>query len=191
MKLRYRFKKADSEGEFEQIFRLNHSVFAGELEQHPVRASERLVDKFHDKNHYVIALFDDAVVGMIALHDQPPFSVADKLADPAILESYGRLIEVRLLAVEPEHRKGVVMAGLMLGAYEFAKEYEAVVISGHAERLGIYHELGFRDLGPPVESGRALYVPMALRVTELARRHARWQRRLAVRETGPTAGARE
>jgi N-acyl-L-homoserine lactone synthetase len=178
MNLRYRFKKAETEDEFENIFHLNHTVFAGELEQYPTQASERIVDKFHDKNHYVIALLEEAIVGMISLHDQPPFSVAGKLADPTILEDYGRLIEVRQLAVESAHRNGVVMAGLMLGVYEYARNYDSIVISGHVDKTSVYHELGFRDLGAPVASGQALYVPMAIRVTELAERQARWQRRL-------------
>jgi predicted N-acetyltransferase YhbS len=181
MKVRYRFQEAETDGEFQQIFRLNHAVFAGELEQYPALESERLVDKFHDKNLYLIALAGEEVVGMISLHDQAPFSIAGKLANPALLEEYGRLIEVRLLAVEPAHRNGVVMAGLMLSVYEHARAYDAIVISGHLEKSGLYHELGFRDLGPPVESGQATYVPMAIRVTELAERQARWQRRLTAR----------
>jgi len=56
------------------------------LEQHPTQPGERLVDKFHDKNRYVIALADDQIIGMIAVHDQPPFSVAAKLADPSVLD---------------------------------------------------------------------------------------------------------
>src|SRR6266852_481369 len=130
MKLRYRFQKAETIGQLEQVFHLNHAVFAGELEQFPTLESERLVDKFHDKNLYLIALAGEEVVGMISLHDQPPFSVAGKLADPALLGEYGRLIEVRLLAVEPAHRNGVVMAGLMLSVYEHARAYDAIVISG-------------------------------------------------------------
>jgi len=181
MKLRYRFKKAETPEEFEQIFRLNYAVFAGELEQHPAQPGERLVDKFHDRNRYVIALAGDEVIGMIAVHNQPPFSVAAKLADPRVLDGYGRLLEVRLLAVDPAHRNGVVMAGLMLGVYEHAREFDAMVISGHVEKAGIYHELGFRDLGPPVASGHALFVPMAIRVADLAERQARWQRRLTKR----------
>ncbi|MEO8052635.1 MAG: GNAT family N-acyltransferase, partial [Acidobacteriota bacterium] len=117
MKLRYRFKQAETVAEFEQIFHLNHAVFAGELEQHPAQPGERLVDKFHDKNRYVIALAGDRVIGMISVHDQAPFSVAAKLADPSVLDEYGRLLEVRLLGVDPAHRNGVVMAGLMLGVY--------------------------------------------------------------------------
>jgi len=179
MKVRYRFKPAETEAEFEQIFRLNHSVFAGELEQYPVLASQRLIDKFHDKNSYLIAVAQDLVVGMISLHAEPPFSVASKLADPAVLDAYGRLIEVRLLAVDPAHRNGVVMAGLMLGVYERARAFDTIVISGHLEKAQLYHELGFEDLGPAVESGQAMYVPMAIRVSALAERQSRWQRRIA------------
>ena len=180
MKNRYRFKQAGTEEELEQIFRLNHAVFAGELEQYPRLPSGRLIDKFHDKNAYLIALSGDAIVGMIALHDQPPFSVAAKLADAqASLAGLGRLVEVRMLAVEPAHRNGRVMAGLMLQLYEHARAYDTIVISGHADKARIYHELGFQDLGPAVSSGAALYIPMAVRVCDLEERQARWQRRLA------------
>lgn len=178
MKVRYRFQKAETQDEFDRIASLNHAVFAGELEQYEAQASGRIVDKFHDKNQYVIALFDERIIGMISVHGQPPFSVAGKLDRPAVLEPYGKLIEVRQLAVEPEHRNGVVMAGLMLGVYEYARDYDTIVISGHVDKAGIYRELGFRDLGPPVASGQAMYVPMAIRVTDLAERQARWKRRL-------------
>ena len=178
MKLRYRFRKAESADEFDQISRLNHSVFADELEQYEPTESQRIVDKFHGKNHYVIALFAERIIGMASVHNQPPFSIADKLADPAVLAPYGRLIEVRQLAVETKHRNGVVMAGLMLGVYEYARHHDAIVISGHVDKSAIYHELGFHDLGPPVPSGQALYVPMAIRVRDLAERQARWKRRL-------------
>jgi predicted N-acetyltransferase YhbS len=179
MKVRYRFKQAETPDEFEQIFHLNHAVFAGELEQHHTQPGERLVDKFHDRNRYVIALVGEEVIGMIAVNDQPPFSVAAKLADPSVLDEYGRLLEVRLLAVDPAHRNGVVMAGLMLGVYEHARDFDAMVISGHLEKADMYHKLGYTDLGPPVASGQAMYVPMAIRVADLAERQARWQRRLA------------
>ena len=178
MKVRYRFKPAETPDEYEQLFRLNHAVFAGELEQHPTHADRRLVDKFHTKSAYVIALADDRIVGMISVHDQAPLSVAGKLADPSVLDDFGRLLEVRLLAVEPAHRNGMVMAGLMLGVYEHARGYDALVISGHVEKADLYRELGFIDLGPPVASGQAMYVPMVVRMSDLAERQARWQRRI-------------
>ena len=82
----YRFKRAETTDEFEQIFRLNHGVFAEELGQYAPQQSRALVDKFHDKNYYVIALEGDRVVGMIAFHDRPPYSVAQKLRDVSVLE---------------------------------------------------------------------------------------------------------
>ena len=178
MKLRYQFKAAETSEEFEQIFRLNHATFASELAQYVEVASGRLVDKFHAKNTYIVAVFGREVVGMVCAHGEPPFSVAGKLADPSVLQAHGKLIEVRLLAVQPAHRNGIVMAGLMLGVYERAAGYDTIVISGHIDQCGLYHELGFTDLGPPVRSGQAIYVPMAIRVADLALRRARWRRRL-------------
>jgi GNAT superfamily N-acetyltransferase len=188
MKNRYRFRRAQSKEDFEQIFRLNHDVFAGELEQYSVDPSGRLVDKFHDKNTYLIALCvinndEDHLIGMLAIHDQPPFSVAAKLPGGihdahATLTALGRLMEVRMLAVEPAHRNGRVMAGLMLQLYEHARTYDTIVISGHSAKAGMYHEFGFQDLGPAVKSGEATYIPMAVRVAALAERQARWERRL-------------
>ena len=179
MKVRYQFKVADTDDEFDQIFRLNHATFAGELEQHPTVASERLVDKFHEKNAYMIALADGKVVGMLSMHAQPPFSVAGKLADPGVLDPYGRLSEIRLLAVEPAHRHGVVMAGLILAGFEYVRTSDALVISARADKLRLYRGLGFTELGPPVQSGRAMYVPMVVRVADFAGRMARWKRRIA------------
>lgn len=173
----YRFKRAETGDEFEQIFRLNHDVFAGELGQYAVRESSRLIDKFHGKNYYVIALAEGRVIGMISFHNQPPYSVADKLADPAVLEQLGRLAEVRLLAIDPAHRNGKVIRGLFLALWENSPGYEAVVISGHAAELEMYMALGFRPLGPPVRSGQAEFVPMVLRLADAEERMARWKRR--------------
>jgi predicted N-acetyltransferase YhbS len=177
MSVKYRFKRADTEGEFERIFRLLHSVFADELGQYSSRPSARLVDKFHHKNLYLIALAGDEIVGLISLHDQPPFSVAGKLADPSILDRYGRLIEIRLLAVEPAHRNGLVMAGLMNEVYEYARAYDAIVISGHVDKARLYRRLGFRDLGPPVLSGTAEYLPMIAPAAAPAGLQSRWRQR--------------
>ena len=172
----YRFKKAETESEFEQVFRLNHEVFLDELRQYQPDPSARLIDKFHDKNLYLIALTADEVVGMIAAHDRLPFSIESRLADVSVLERYGRLLEVRLLAVKPAHRNGIVMTGLFLELYEHARAYDTLAISGYVEERAMYHRLGFRDLGPPVRCGQAEFVPMVVRVADLAKRQARWRR---------------
>jgi GNAT superfamily N-acetyltransferase len=173
----YRIKQAETETEFEQIFRLNQRIFAAELRQYET-AGTRLVDKFHSKNQYWIALAGDSVVGMIAIHDQPPYSVADKLPDPSILDTLGRLAEIRLLAIDPDHRNRMLLAQLLLAVYRQARTHESIAISGHLDELEMYRRLGFRDLGPPVRSGEAEFVPMAVKIADLGARAARWARRL-------------
>jgi N-acetylglutamate synthase-like GNAT family acetyltransferase len=171
----YCFKKAETKAEFEQIFRLNYAVFARELGQYDIPDSSRLEDKFHSKNQYAIALENDRVVGMIAFHDQPPFSVAAKLADPRVLDALGRIAEIRLLAIDPAHRNGTLLRGLLVAVYECAREHDAMVISGYSQEERMYRTLGFKPLGPAVKSGNAEFVPMAVRLTDLARRAEKWR----------------
>jgi aspartate aminotransferase-like enzyme/GNAT superfamily N-acetyltransferase len=163
---RYVFKRADMPSEFEQIHRLNYRVFVEEVPQHAASPRGRLIDKFHAKSTYFVALVEGRVVGMLSVHDRPPFSVASRLPDPSILDVPGRRsLEVRLLAVEPEHRGGQVLAGLLCSALEYARDrYHDVYISGVAERVAMYERLGFQRLGPAVASGAARFVPMRVRL---------------------------
>src|SRR5688500_581427 len=82
---RYLFKRAETEWELEEVHRLNYRTFVREIPQHSDPGSGRLVDKFHDKNHYFIALSGDQLIGMVSVHDCPPFSVSERLSDPGIL----------------------------------------------------------------------------------------------------------
>ena len=86
---RYVFKRASEPAELDQLHRLNYETFVREVAQHADNGVGLLVDKFHDKNVYFVALQDDRVVGMISMHDTAPFSIADKLPDPAILARLG------------------------------------------------------------------------------------------------------
>ena len=175
----YTFKRAETPDELDQLFRLNHAVFAEELKQYEPGGDPRLVDKFHSKNRYWIAVAGGIVVGMVSLHDQPPFSVASRLADPGILEPLGRIAEVRLLAIAPGHRNGMVLTGLLLVMFDDRGSlYDTLAVSGYVAEQKLYHALGFRDLGPPVRSGEAEYIPMSVAVPALAQRAGRWRERM-------------
>jgi hypothetical protein len=174
--VKYSFKKAETEAELEQVFRLNHEVFAEEVRQHPSAPDRRLVDKFHRKNQYAIALLDGVVVGMIAFHDEPPYSVEQKLADTGVLVGFGKLAEIRLLAIKPAHRNGLLLRGLFLEVYRLSQDADALVISGLREEASIYRTLGFEALGPEVNSGEAWYIPMGVRRKDLAVRAQKWER---------------
>jgi hypothetical protein len=176
-RMKYRFKQAETEQEFTQIARLNHAVFAAELGQHETRAENAIVDKFHEKNTYLMALDGENLAGMIAMHFEPPFSVAEKLADASVLHCLGRIAEIRLLAVDPAFRKGVVVAGLFWFVIEYCRDRDTLVISGRVEEEKMYRNLGFHPLGPAVPSGSAMFVPMSAAIPECAKIAAPWDRK--------------
>ncbi len=159
------FKQADSDWEFEQIHRLNYQVFAEEIGQHVTDGTGTLVDRFHLKNVYFIAIEDGQVIGMVAAHDEAPFSVESRLPDPGVLGALGdRLLEVRLLSIASESRRRMVLAKLLWMIYAYARDraYSHLIISGLSSKEAMYQRMGFRRLGPPVACGAASFVPMAL-----------------------------
>jgi aspartate aminotransferase-like enzyme len=166
----YLFKTAETKQELEQVHRLNYRTFVSEIPQHADPGSGVLVDKFHSKNAYLIVLREGRVVGMVGVHDQPPFSVADRLPEPEILTRPGtRPLEVRLLAIEPDERNSTMFFGLVWCLYEHARGngYTHLFISGVAERVDLYERLGFVQLGPAVPCGAASFAPMVLTVGQL------------------------
>jgi aspartate aminotransferase-like enzyme len=183
----YVFKRADAPHELEQIHRLNYRTFVREIPQHADQGGERLVDKFHHKNVYFIVLLQDRVLGMVSAHSEPPFSVAERLADPAVLQRPGtRPLEARLLAIEPGQRHSShIFIGLLWCVYEHARVngYSHMYISGVEERVKLYERIGFAPLGPAVPSGNARFVPMVLKVGHLPfrmeRAKERWENQLA------------
>ncbi len=159
------FRIATKPSEFEQIHRLNYKTFVQEIPQHTPNPDGRLVDPFHDENTYFICLDGPRLVGMIALRGNRPFSLDRKLAD---LDSYlppGRSVcEIRLLAVEPAYRNGIVFRGLvdLLARHGRQLGYDLAVISGTVHQQKLYRHLGFVPFGPLVGSGEARFQPMQL-----------------------------
>ncbi|MCL4176942.1 MAG: aminotransferase class V-fold PLP-dependent enzyme [Verrucomicrobia bacterium] len=161
------FKIASTESEFEQIFRLNYRTFVEEIPQHPPNAERRLVDRFHHQNSYLIALNDDELVGMMAVRDQRPFSLDEKLGSIDTYLPPGRSVcEIRLLSVIPTHRTGSVFQGLLklLLDYGIKKRYNLAVISGTVRQQKLYKHLGFTPFGPLVGPPEAQYQPMYLTI---------------------------
>src|SRR5450759_1311711 len=97
------FKFAAEDWEFERIHRLNYRTFVEEIPQHEPSPVQRLVDKFHAENTYIIGLSGRSLAGMLAVRGKRPFSLEQKLPN---LDSHlpvgRRICEIRLLAVEKE-----------------------------------------------------------------------------------------
>jgi len=163
------FKIASGEAEFEQVFQLNYRTFVEEIPQHPPNPEKRLVDRFHHQNTYLIGLEGDRLIGMMAVRDQRPFSLDEKLGnvDP-FLPRGRRICEVRLLAVAPTHRNGIVFQGLLklLLDYGRSQHYNLAIISGTVRQQKLYKHLGFVPFGPLVGSKEAQFQPMYLTLEE-------------------------
>jgi aspartate aminotransferase-like enzyme len=167
-----RFGIAASPAEFEQIFLLNYDTFVEEIPQHVPNAARRLVDCFHDENTYLIAAAGDEVVGMVAMRGRRPFSLDGKLGDVMTYLPPGRRVcELRLLAVRPEYRKGIVFRGLvdLVLRHGLAQGYDLAIISGTVRQLRLYRHLGFVPFGPLVGSAGARFQPMSLTIEQFER----------------------
>ncbi|HUL51116.1 MAG TPA: aminotransferase class V-fold PLP-dependent enzyme [Candidatus Nitrosotalea sp.] len=164
-----RFKIACEEDEFEQIFQLNYKTFVEEIPQHAPNPEKRLVDRFHHQNTYLIGLDGDQVIGMMAVRDQRPFSLDEKLGnvDP-FLPPGRRICEIRLLSVAPTHRNGLVFQGLLklLLDYGRSQHYNLAIISGTVRQQKLYKHLGFVPFGPLVGAKEAQFQPMYLTLEE-------------------------
>ena len=166
-----RFKLADEAAEFEAIHRLNYNTFVEEIPQHPPNAQKALVDRFHVENTYAICLEGARVVGMIAGRCKRPFSLESKLPNlDGHLPPHSKLVEVRLLAVEPRHRKQAVFAQLAgtLAQHFRAQGCDLAIISGTVRELRLYRHLGFQPFGPLVGDDKARYQPMFLTLQDYA-----------------------
>ena len=160
------FKFATEDWEFEQIHRLNYKTFVEEIPQHQPSATQRLVDKFHAENTYLICLQNQKLVGMLAVRGNRPFSLDQKLPN---LDSHlpaGRTIcEIRLLAIEKKFRGargGQMLQGILalLWQHGVEKGYDLAIISGTTRQFKLYQHLGFVPFGPLVGSGDAQFQPM-------------------------------
>ena len=184
------FKEAIASDEIEQLHRLNYRTFAEELKQYETNETKVLVDRFHANNRYFIAVDGDHVRGMISFNGEPPFSIEKRLPHGfEVKRMFCNPCEVRLLAIEPDFRNSMVIAGLFWQVYSAARRegHSHMLVSGVTDRLEMYRALGFRELGPAIVSGEASYIPMAMDledigVYEKSKRFASWWNRRRLKE---------
>lgn len=165
---RLEFKIAVEDWELAKVHNLNYSTFVEEIPQHAPNTDKALVDKFHDENTYAICIQDKEVIGMIAIHDQRPFSLDAKLANlDSYLPAATALCEIRLLAIKPDRRHGRILQGLFTTLAEYADKrgYDLALISGILSQIKLYQHLGFVAFGPVVGTAEAPYQPMYLSLT--------------------------
>jgi len=159
------FKIAAEDWEFDAIHHLNYQTFVEEIPQHQVNDDQRLVDRFHEENTYLICLDGKELAGMMAPRIRRPFSLDLKLPD---LDRYlppGRnVFEVRLLAVQKKYRHSAVLPGLLglMEKYGRERDLDTAIISATTRQLRLYRHIGFVPFGPVVGNAGARFQPMIL-----------------------------
>src|SRR5947208_5954025 len=114
------FKTANEDWEFEQIHRLNYKTFVEEIPQHHASPTERLVDKFHSENTYLICLSGKRLVGMLAVRGNRPFSLDQRLESvDSYLPAGRKICEIRLLAFEKKFRCAQVLQGILALLWQY------------------------------------------------------------------------
>src|SRR6266705_6756297 len=157
------FKFASEDWEFEEIHRLNYRTFVEEIPQHHASPAQRLVDKFHPENTYLICLSGRKLAGMLAARGNRPFSLDQKLEKlDAYLPAGRKVCEIRLLAIEKKFRGAQVLQGILalLWQHVIEKGYDLAIISGTTRQFKLYQHLGFVPFGPAVGNGEAQFQPM-------------------------------
>ncbi|MER2126787.1 aminotransferase class V-fold PLP-dependent enzyme [Solibacillus sp.] len=188
----YWSKVATTEQEFDAIAALNYETFVEEIPQHEQNADKRLVDKFHAENTYVVVYKHTEIIGMVAIRDQRPFSIDQKIGaveghlDEALCKY---LCEIRLLAVKKAYRNGRVFTKLATAIYRYFydKGYTACVISGTVRQEKLYTDMGYKQFAPAVGAKEARFLPMVLTRKDSAVFRERLREKNAVFYPGPVA----
>ncbi|MGW3774349.1 aminotransferase class I/II-fold pyridoxal phosphate-dependent enzyme [Actinomadura verrucosospora] len=180
--------RMSSEADVEWIGRLRHEVYARELGQHAPNDAGLLTDDLDGSNVYIVAVHHGRPAGFISV--TPPwagrFSIDRHLRrdeHPALCED--GLFEIRILAVDPGLRGGMIGRLLMYAALRWVAGHggRGIVALGRVELLPMYLELGLASTGTAVRSGAAGFQLLTGDVAELTdrtlRRHGTLLRELA------------
>lgn len=164
------YKIANTQEEYNQIFKLNYATFVDEIPQHKENDGKILVDKFHDKNTYIIAKKNEEIVAMIALNSERPFSLDEKLGsiEKFYKKDFRNPVEIRLLAIKEEYRKTKAFFGLLERTFNYIAQhsYDLVFISGTTRQEKLYSHIGFSRFHDNVGTENAQYIPMVLDLRE-------------------------
>lgn len=157
-------KYAETDDEFEKIYRLNHETYANELGQEHVTEDGRLLDKLQDRCDYIIAKKEDKIVGMTAItRPGNVFSIESSLEDPSIVARVRKdACEFRRVAIIPEYRHQGLYVLLMesLAQYCIKNTISYVFGSAHVDNVRLYEKVGFFSFDKQFSKGRATYQPM-------------------------------
>ncbi len=156
--------------EFDKVHQFNHAIFAEEIPQHEKKEDGRLIDAYHARNTYILAMLGEELVGMVCYNAERPFSLERKMEGiDKFLPPHNNLVEIRLFAVKKELRKqGIAIKMLqLLIPHLIGKGYDLGVISASLKELELYNNIGAVAFGELVGSAEVPYQPMYFHIGNL------------------------
>ncbi len=157
-------KYAETDDEFEKIYRLNHETYASELGQEHVTEDGRLLDKLQNRCDYLIAKKEDKIIGMAAItRPGNVFSIESSLEDPSIVARVRKdACEFRRVAIISEYRYQGLYVLLIesLAQHCIKNNITYVFTSAIADNVRLYEKAGFFSFDKQFSKGSATYQPM-------------------------------
>jgi histidinol-phosphate/aromatic aminotransferase/cobyric acid decarboxylase-like protein len=168
----------------EEIYRIRHEIYAGELRQHPTNAASALSDSLDASNVYIVARIRGRIAGFISV--TPPssshYSIDKYFAREALPFSVDdTLYEIRLLTVLKPYRGSDLATLLMYAAFRSVEAHGGshVVAIGRREILDLYLKVGLKPLGKSVGCGAVTFDLLHATISEIKTAVSRFQGTLA------------
>ncbi len=142
----YTFEQIKGDKNLSDIIAIREKVFINE-DHYP---KEAITSSFDKTSTHFIAKKENRIIGVITVVTGTENLPIEKFVDLKKFKDKP-MAEIQKLAVLPEERKGFVSLGLMVLAYEYAKEHGAkrIVIFSlerKSENIELYKKFGFNTL---------------------------------------------
>ncbi|MGI8636069.1 MAG: GNAT family N-acetyltransferase, partial [Segetibacter sp.] len=153
---------AASEHDREVIYKIRHSVYANELNQHSANGNNQLRDDLDENNHYVVAKIGNEIAGFISI--TPPntkkFSIDkyfERSSVPFPFDDF--LYEIRLLTVVKDNRNSCLALALMYAAFRWVQSHggKHIVAICRTDLIDMYCKAGLTPLGIRATSGKITF----------------------------------
>jgi histidinol-phosphate/aromatic aminotransferase/cobyric acid decarboxylase-like protein/GNAT superfamily N-acetyltransferase len=164
-----------TEAQRQEIYRIRHDIYAGELHQHAVNPKRCLSDPLDAVNVYLVAVVGGQMAGFISI--TPPGELGYSIDKYFARQEFpfpfdNRLFEIRLLTVLKPHRGRELATLLMYAAFRWVEAHggKRIVGIGRREVLEMYLRSGLKPIGLSTRAGDVIYDGMETTVADLRER---------------------
>lgn len=164
--------RAASEQDRQSVYKMRHAIYAHEIGQHSVNSGNQLTDDLDLSNHYIVAKYQDEVVGFVSITSpaSKKYSLDKYFNRSCIPYPFDEhLFEIRLLSVNKDNRNSSLAFALMYAAFRWVQSHggKYIVAICRAELIEMYCKAGLHPLGVSAVSGKVTYELSVASVNDL------------------------